>query len=324
MLQPGRSVSSGTYRFGYQGQEMDNAISGTTGAHTTAQFWEYDTRAVKRWNLDPVDVPNLSPYSVFGNNPIANNDINGDSPISFFAKQLAKAGLKKATKEFVEYEIKLRLKSYASKQWAKQLAKDADGLLEAYDTEWWEYAVELVPVAGDIYGGYTFTKETKQVWDKLSAIQNRMENILQASKHGQRFENIAARLGGKIIKSKHGASDMSRAYEHQIGGLSEGLNLSINGVDFDGVGENGILREAKGKGYKGLIKSFGAKQYTDAWTDQARRQLKALPAGETMEWHFEEAEAAKAATEAFDKLFDGRIKVVHTPQTIFPEKKPKK
>ena len=36
MLQPGRSVSSGMYRFGYQGQEMGNAISGTTGAHTTA------------------------------------------------------------------------------------------------------------------------------------------------------------------------------------------------------------------------------------------------------------------------------------------------
>ena len=36
---------------------MDNAISGTTGAHATAQFWEYDTRAVKRWNLDPK--PNL-------------------------------------------------------------------------------------------------------------------------------------------------------------------------------------------------------------------------------------------------------------------------
>jgi hypothetical protein len=70
MLQPGRSVSSGTYRFGYQGQEMDNAISGTTGTHTTAQFWEYDTRAVKRWNLDPVVVPSLSGYSVFANNPI--------------------------------------------------------------------------------------------------------------------------------------------------------------------------------------------------------------------------------------------------------------
>ncbi|MBL7786825.1 MAG: hypothetical protein JNM36_13025 [Chitinophagales bacterium] len=294
---------------------------GGLGQHTTARFWEYDTWAARRLELDPIDIPNVSPYSVFGGNPISNNDVDGDSPISFFAQRLAKAGLKKATKEFIEYEIKLRLKSYASKQWAKQLVKDADGILEAYDTEWWEYVVELIPVAGDVYGGYTFTKQSKEVWDRLSAIQNKMENILQASKHGQRFENIASRLGGKVIKSTHGASDMAKAYESQIGGLAEGLNLSINGVDFDGVGENGVLREAKGKGYTKLIKRFGIKEFTDKWVKQADRQLKALPKGETMEWHFEESEAASAATEVFKKEFGNRIKVVHTPQEKFPTKK---
>jgi hypothetical protein len=79
MLQAGRSASSGTYRFGYQGQEMDNAISGTTGTHTTAQFWEYDTRAVKRWNTDPKPNPAWSDYAVFGGNPILFSDVLGDT-----------------------------------------------------------------------------------------------------------------------------------------------------------------------------------------------------------------------------------------------------
>jgi hypothetical protein len=81
MLQPGRSVSSGTYRFGYQGQEMDNAISGTTGTHTTAQFWEYDTRAVKRWNTDPITYPWHGGYTVFNANPIIHKDPDGQENI---------------------------------------------------------------------------------------------------------------------------------------------------------------------------------------------------------------------------------------------------
>ena len=35
---------------------------------------------------------------------------------------------------------------------AKQFAKDADDVMGTLDNSWWENALELVPVAGDIYG----------------------------------------------------------------------------------------------------------------------------------------------------------------------------
>ncbi len=70
-------TSAFTYRFGFNGQQKENDISGT-GNHNTAKFWEYDTRLGKRWNLDPVIKPGRSPYDVFNNNPIINIDPTGD------------------------------------------------------------------------------------------------------------------------------------------------------------------------------------------------------------------------------------------------------
>src|SRR5690606_14414382 len=68
------------YRFGFNGQEKVNEISGM-GNHNTAEFWEYDTRLGRRWNLDPVDQISVSNYAVNGNNPIFYVDPYGDEPI---------------------------------------------------------------------------------------------------------------------------------------------------------------------------------------------------------------------------------------------------
>src|SRR5689334_9937964 len=77
MLMPGRSFDSEASRFGFNGQEKDDEISGA-GNHNTATFWEYDTRLGRRWNIDPVIHSWESPYCVMGNSPIAFNDPLGD------------------------------------------------------------------------------------------------------------------------------------------------------------------------------------------------------------------------------------------------------
>jgi hypothetical protein len=66
------------YRFGFNGQEKDNELKGK-GNVNTAEFWEYDTRLGRRWNIDPVDQISISNYACFGNNPILNTDVRGDS-----------------------------------------------------------------------------------------------------------------------------------------------------------------------------------------------------------------------------------------------------
>ena len=46
-----------------------------------------------------------------------------------------------------------------SKGWAKQLAGDALDAIDLATTQsWWEYAIEVVPVVGDIYGGAQLTR----------------------------------------------------------------------------------------------------------------------------------------------------------------------
>jgi len=65
------------YRFGFNGQEKTNEIAGI-GNHNTAEFWDYDTRLVRRWNKDPKPVFGISDYSTFRNNPILYVDIRGD------------------------------------------------------------------------------------------------------------------------------------------------------------------------------------------------------------------------------------------------------
>ena len=73
MLMPGRSFQLGNYRYGYNTQEKTDEIAGA-GNHYTAQFWEYDPRTGRRWNLDPAGYPHQSHYSVNNNNPILFTD----------------------------------------------------------------------------------------------------------------------------------------------------------------------------------------------------------------------------------------------------------
>ncbi|MBL0133391.1 MAG: hypothetical protein IPP79_04905 [Chitinophagaceae bacterium] len=80
MLMPHRSyASTANYRFGFNGQEMNNEAKGL-GNSNFAEFWEYDTRIAKRWNIDPVIKDWESPYATFHNNPIWNDDRLGLDP----------------------------------------------------------------------------------------------------------------------------------------------------------------------------------------------------------------------------------------------------
>ncbi|MDW8418610.1 MAG: hypothetical protein RML37_04260 [Chitinophagales bacterium] len=76
MAMSGRSDNSGGYRRGFNGQEKENEIAGV-GNHNTAQFWEYDTRLRRRWNVDPKPIPSISYYAIFANNPIWFSDPDG-------------------------------------------------------------------------------------------------------------------------------------------------------------------------------------------------------------------------------------------------------
>jgi RHS repeat-associated protein len=64
------------YRYGFQGQEADDEVSGEGNSYT-AEFWQYSSRIGRRWNIDPVLKGYESPYACFANNPIWFVDLNG-------------------------------------------------------------------------------------------------------------------------------------------------------------------------------------------------------------------------------------------------------
>jgi hypothetical protein len=79
MMMPGRKYQAGSasYRYGFNGQEKDVELGDNI---STAQYWEYDSRVGRRWNLDPVPNARESGYLCFSGNPVFFTDVNGDVP----------------------------------------------------------------------------------------------------------------------------------------------------------------------------------------------------------------------------------------------------
>jgi hypothetical protein len=87
--------SSFSYRFGFQGQEGDDEVAGSGNSYT-AEYWQYDSRLGRRWNLDPIPQIHISDYAAFANSPVVMVDINGDKvDLSKFLKKDKKNDTKK-------------------------------------------------------------------------------------------------------------------------------------------------------------------------------------------------------------------------------------
>jgi RHS repeat-associated protein len=85
MVMPNRRFSTGSgYRYGFNGQEKSAEIN-SDGNSTNAEFWQYDARLGRRWNMDPVCKEYESPYSTFGNNPIWNIDVDGSDTTKYLS-----------------------------------------------------------------------------------------------------------------------------------------------------------------------------------------------------------------------------------------------
>jgi RHS repeat-associated protein len=74
MLMPNRNYNFQRYRYSINGQDKELELNENI---TSAEYWMYDSRIARRWNMDPVVKENESPYAVFANNPIWNIDPDG-------------------------------------------------------------------------------------------------------------------------------------------------------------------------------------------------------------------------------------------------------
>jgi RHS repeat-associated protein len=114
MLMPGRTNNAANYRFGFGGQEMNNDLKGIGNSYTS-EFWEYDPRLARRFNVDPIFKEDESPYAAFGNNPIWNVDPSGADT----AKYLTNSQLRDALKIGAEV-VRKRVNSKSYKYWEEE------------------------------------------------------------------------------------------------------------------------------------------------------------------------------------------------------------
>lgn len=75
---PGRNFSSGNYRYGFNGMERDDEVSGN-GNSLNTPFRQYDPRLGRWMSLDPLMAayPHQSAYAAYNNNPIYFADPTG-------------------------------------------------------------------------------------------------------------------------------------------------------------------------------------------------------------------------------------------------------
>ena len=69
MLMQGRTYQAtptSKYRYSINGQEKESELNDNI---TTAEYWEYDSRIVRRWNVDPRPNVSISPYNCFAGSP---------------------------------------------------------------------------------------------------------------------------------------------------------------------------------------------------------------------------------------------------------------
>jgi RHS repeat-associated protein len=127
MIMPGRNDAKKEYRFGFNGQEKTDEISGK-GNHNTAKYWEYDTRLGRRWNIDPVVKPKESGYSTLGNNPIKYFDPFGDDIVNKHEDQ------KNNQSKIDDLSLKLgSLKNRREKRYVKNEIKNLQTGLDNYN-----------------------------------------------------------------------------------------------------------------------------------------------------------------------------------------------
>ena len=77
-IMPGRSFSSSTYRFGFNGKENDNEVKGN-GNQQDYGFRIYDPRLGRFLSVDPLTKQYIwyTPYQFAGNKPIWAVDLDG-------------------------------------------------------------------------------------------------------------------------------------------------------------------------------------------------------------------------------------------------------
>jgi len=225
------------YRFHFNGQEADNEVAGSGNSYT-AEFWQYDSRLGRRWNVDPVVKVWEAPYAAFANNPILYVDYNGDDNIIYLVVLPTRRNIftllkaykiaREANKNFEALGLKTRV-VVVDKKLTKGQLFDPNKIDKT----------DRVAVFGEHKDVIEYVKKYNKTFGK-----DLEDNWKGGSNHPERSEN-PNHAGGKFI-----AVDATSLQElgSKLGGLSE---IQAGAVTImHGVGHTSTLDHAYGDGKK--------------------------------------------------------------------------
>jgi RHS repeat-associated protein len=153
MPMPGRKFTAGstTYRYGFNGKEMDNEVKGT-GNQQDYGMRIYDPRIGKFLSVDPLtrDYPELTPYQFASNTPIWAIDLDGLEGLANtgvgVGQIITPENANKVAHKIIDIHrqgvVNLQVAQHAKEQAIKQGRKDGDGinwltLTAVYIAPWW-------------------------------------------------------------------------------------------------------------------------------------------------------------------------------------------
>lgn len=224
MIMPGRMYSSsGSYRYGFNGQEKSTEID-PNGNSMTAEFWQYDARLGRRWNVDPVVKEYESPYAAFSNNPIWLVDINGADT------SITQKSITATVDRLGSYQNYSNLLSEHINLTKQRIAYEKSKYLETLAVE--TIGSFTIPglVGGLLFEGFNGGKSASDGWGELLASDiTRLNNLVtEFNSYESYYRNAVTVLKGNLENAKTLTLDNGIKLD----------NLSMAGVLATGVHKN--------------------------------------------------------------------------------------
>jgi RHS repeat-associated protein len=336
MLLPGRhgQENSEDYRYGFQGQEMDDEVKGE-GNSVNYKYRMHDPRIGRFFAVDPLTAkyPHNSPYAFSENVVIDHIELEG----------LEKA---KPDPGFLEEFTVVTVKMIFG--FANHIANnpnlpggynlDADPITAEHAAQYsFNFGDIIDPVKyaesfseGTVYsaiGVYNFFEgiyegDGAKSAEALPSVIRSFVTIYGAGSLMNGFKTYKPRslgvkksLNGQFKIVNESMSDAAKSYQSFVTGRAWNESYVLKGTKFDGY-VNGILLDAK-SGYKNFVNKDG--QFYDWFKgkqgllDQAERQLVAAD-GNRIRWTFENENVMNATKNLFEKEGIDGIELIHVPK----------
>jgi RHS repeat-associated protein len=244
MQMPGRTFSTGNYRFGFNGKENDNDVKGA-GNQQDYGMRIYDPRVGKFLSVDPLtrEYPWYTPYQFAGNMPIKFVDLDGAEPDKNPKDETLKSLAAKATVVSIsryasEHDFKENV--FSSGMWSGEAIQGT-------------YSCSPTPI---LTGGMTTkdgnyvsdntdekTPNTLNVWVSRKAVFNVNES------NAKKFDNYEAAVVAEIVANF-------------MGGVGpENYNFPTNGIISSKFLHSDVLKEAISEYKSGKFKPNETKQF---------------------------------------------------------------